>query len=199
MNVGAKEVGILLAGGQAVFIFLAETDLALLVEEIGDVVGCVRHGLAQHCKQHRQRRQALLAIDHRRFGLSVVLDQNDTAEEVLAGCTGDTRIQHRREQIIEQLCGLLGCPGIGALVVRNLELVAAFEYLADQFVVGFKCLGHCFPLSYDSLELLRAWYPGASLALSTPYSTSGSLSHRRYCSSLRRWSGEQSTLQCSSM
>lgn len=61
----------------------------------------------------------------------------------MAAGSGDTCILHRRIQIIEQLCGLLGCPGVGALVVRNLELVAAFEDLPDQFVMGFKCLGHC--------------------------------------------------------
>jgi hypothetical protein len=43
LNVGAEEVGVLLAGRQAVLVFLAKTDLAFLVEEIGDVVCRVRH------------------------------------------------------------------------------------------------------------------------------------------------------------
>ena len=62
---GAEEVGIFLAGGQAILIFLAKTEFALFVEEVGDVVCRIRHHGAQHGEQHRERSQALLAIDHR--------------------------------------------------------------------------------------------------------------------------------------
>lgn len=69
----------------------------------------------------------------------------------MAGRTGDACVLHGRDQIVEQLARLLGRPGVGALVVRNLELVAAFENLADQLVVGFKCFGHLFVPSYRFL------------------------------------------------
>ena len=65
LNIGAEEVGIFLAGGQAVLVFFAKTDLALLVEEVGDVVCRIRHHGAQYGEQHRERRQSLLAVDHR--------------------------------------------------------------------------------------------------------------------------------------
>ena len=65
LNTGGKEVCFFPTDGQAVFVFLTKADFDLLVEEIRDAVGRVRHGLAQQLKQHRQSRQALLAINHR--------------------------------------------------------------------------------------------------------------------------------------
>jgi len=59
-------------------------------------------------------------------------------------------ILHRRNQIIEQFSRLLGRPSVGALVVWNFELVAAFEDFSDQLVVRFKRLGY-YLMSFPSI------------------------------------------------
>lgn len=64
--------------------------------------------------------------------------------KVLAVSSGDMRVLNRRIQIIEQLCGLLGCLGVGLWSFGISVWLLGLLRSRGQLVVGFKCLCHCF-------------------------------------------------------
>ncbi len=101
--------------------------------QIGHHVGLLRQ-VAQHGQKDGQGCQALLTVDDVGLGGAAVLDEHQRAEEVGFPVTSEEGFL----EVGQELLGLFGLPCVGALVVRDPEVVVTAEDFVQWHFARFK-------------------------------------------------------------
>ena len=97
---------------------------------------------AEDSKQNGERGQPLLAVHDLGLWVLFLLDEDDRPEEVGAEVLDGLAVTKRVEKVVEEFLGLLGGPGVGPLVVRNLEDEAVGEDVGDLVLGALDTVGH---------------------------------------------------------